>query len=96
MNHSLGRLEKNNAMIEKYSNIICVCVLSCSVVSDSPRPHGLQPGRLLCPWETSGKNIGVSCYSLLPGDLPDPGIKPGSPALQADALPSEPLRKPHG
>ena len=25
-----------------------------------------------------------------PGDLPDPGIKPGSPALQADALPSEP------
>ena len=24
------------------------------------------------------------------GDLPDPGIKPGSPALQADALPSEP------
>ena len=25
-----------------------------------------------------------------PGDLPNPGIKPGSPALQADALPSEP------
>ena len=25
-----------------------------------------------------------------PGDLPDPGIKPGSPTLQADALPSEP------
>ena len=24
------------------------------------------------------------------GDLPDPGIKPGSPAVQADALPSEP------
>ena len=29
-----------------------------------------------------------------PGDLPHPGIKPGSPTLQADALPSEPLRKP--
>ena len=26
-----------------------------------------------------------------PGDLPNPGIKPGSPALQTDALPSEPL-----
>ena len=25
-----------------------------------------------------------------PGDLPNPGIKPGSPALQTDALPSEP------
>ena len=29
-----------------------------------------------------------------PGDLPDPGIKPRSPALQADALPSEPPGKP--
>ena len=30
-----------------------------------------------------------------PGDLPDPGIKPRSPALQADSLPSEPSGKPH-
>ena len=30
-----------------------------------------------------------------PGDLPDPGIKPGSPTLQADSLPSEPPGKPH-
>ena len=29
-----------------------------------------------------------------PGDLPNPGIKPGSPVLQADALPSEPPGKP--
>ena len=29
-----------------------------------------------------------------PGDLPDPGIEPGSPALEADALTSEPPRKP--
>ena len=29
-----------------------------------------------------------------PGNLPDPGIEPRSPALQADALPSEPPRKP--
>ena len=28
-----------------------------------------------------------------PGDLPNPGIEPGSPALQADALPSEPLEE---
>ena len=37
------------------------------------------------------------CWSGLPfpspGDLPDPGIKPESPALQADALPSEPPGK---
>ena len=29
-----------------------------------------------------------------PGDLPNPGIKPGSPALQVDSLPSEPLGGP--
>ena len=29
-----------------------------------------------------------------PGDLPDPGIEPRSPALQADSLPSEPAGKP--
>ena len=28
-----------------------------------------------------------------PGDLPNPGVEPGSPALQADALPSEPPGK---
>ena len=35
---------------------------------------------------------GLPFYS--PGNLPDPGIKPRSPALQADALPSEPPGKP--
>ena len=29
-----------------------------------------------------------------PGDLPNPGIQPRSPALQADSLPSEPRGKP--
>ena len=41
---------------------------------------------------------GQECWSGLPfpspGDLPNPGIKPRSPALQADALPSEPPGKP--
>ena len=31
-----------------------------------------------------------------PGDLPDPGIEPGSPALQADSLPTELPGKPRG
>ena len=35
---------------------------------------------------------GLPCSS--PGDLPEPGIKPLSPALQADSLLSEPLGKP--
>ena len=42
-------------------------VLSCSVVSDSLRYHGLQPARLLCSWDSPGKNTGMVCHSLLQG-----------------------------
>ena len=39
---------------------------SCSVVSDPQRPHGLQPTRLLHPWDFPGKSTGVGCQCLLP------------------------------
>ena len=42
---------------------LCVCV-TCSAVSDSLRHHGLQPSRLLCPWDSPGKDTGVACHSL--------------------------------
>ena len=38
---------------------------SRSVVSDSLRPHWLQPTRLLRPWDSPGKNIGMGCLFLL-------------------------------
>ena len=38
---------------------------SCLVVSDSSRPHGLQPTRLLHPWDFRGKSTGVGCHCLL-------------------------------
>ena len=41
--------------------------LSCSVMSDSLQPHGLQPTRLLCPWDSPGKNTDVGSLSLLQG-----------------------------
>ena len=34
-------------------------------MSDSVRPHGLQPARLLRPWDSPGKNTGVGCHFLL-------------------------------
>ena len=37
---------------------------SRSVVSDPQRPHGLQPSRLLRPWEFPGKSAGVGCHCL--------------------------------
>ena len=38
---------------------------SDSVVSDPQRPHGLQPSRLLHPWDFPGKSTGVGCHCLL-------------------------------
>ena len=38
---------------------------SHSVVSDSQRPHGLQPIRLLRPWDFPGKSTAVGCHGLL-------------------------------
>ena len=55
-----------------------------SVVSDSLRHHGLYS-----PRNSPGQNTGVGSLSL-----PNPGIKPRSPALQADSLAAEPQGKP--
>ena len=38
---------------------------SRSVVSDSWQPHGLQPTRLLRPWNFPGKSTGVGCHCLI-------------------------------
>ena len=58
---------------------------SCSVMSDSLQPHGLKTMEFSRPEYWSGHPFPS------PGDLPDPGIEPVSPALQAGSLPSEPL-----
>ena len=59
------------------------------VVSDFLRPQGLYS-----PWNTPGQNTGVGSLSFLQGIFPNPGIEPRSSALQADAFPAEPQRKP--
>ena len=56
--------------------------VSSSVMSNHLWLHGLQPTRLLCSWDSPGKNEYWSGQPFSsPGDLPDPGIKPGSPVL---------------
>ena len=45
-------------------------------------------------WNSPGQNTGVGSRSLLQGNLPNSGIEPRSPALQADSLPAEPPGKP--
>ena len=46
---------------------VCISV-SRSVVSDSLWPHGLQPTRLLGPWDFPGKDTAVGCHFLLQGE----------------------------
>ena len=50
-----------------------------------PAPEaGDQPPRLLYPWGSPGKKTGVGAIAS-PGDLPDPGIEPGSLESAAQA-----------
>ena len=57
---------------------ICVCVellQSCPTVCS---PMDLQLSRLLCPWDSPGKNTGVGCHVLPQGIFPPPGLSPVS------------------
>ena len=62
-----------------------MCV--CSVVSSTLPPHKLS-------MEFPKQEYWSGLPFPSPGDLPNQGIKPGCPALQADTLPSKPPGKP--
>ena len=69
-----------------------------SIINKQPRDRtqvSNTAGRFL-PSETPGKPMITRVGSLIPspGDFPDPGMEPGSPALQADSLPAELPGKP--
>ena len=72
-----------------------------SVISKSLGPRGLQPGRLLCPWDSPGKDTRVGCCALLQGIFRTQGresmslVSPESPELQMVSLPAEPSGRPH-
>ena len=57
------------------SSCVCVRARTCafSVVSDSLWPPRLWPSRLLCPWNSPGKNIRVGCHFFLQVIFPTQG-----------------------
>ena len=73
--------------------IVCVCVCVCEWLSRVR--YFATPWTVTCQAPLSMKFSRQEYWSGLPlpspGDLPDPEIEPGSPALQADALPSSEL-----
>ena len=82
-------------------NIKLLLLFGCSVMSDSLQPHGLQPTRPLCPCDFSS-GVAIWYWSGLPfpspGDFPNPGIEPmspASPALAGRFFTAEPRGKPH-
>ena len=69
-------------------------LLSHSVLPNSLRPHGLQPARLLCPWDSPCKNTGVGCHFLLQGIFPTQGSNPHLLHWQEDSSALSHLRSP--
>ena len=62
------------------------CVRACqvaSVMTSSVQLCGMQPARLLCPWDSPSKKYWSWLPCPPPGDLPDPEIKPASPKSPA-------------
>ena len=55
------KIARRNINNLKYAD---ACLVT-SVVSNSLQPHGPWPARLLCPWDSPGKNTGVGCPFLL-------------------------------
>ena len=65
-------------------------VLSCSVMSNFVRPHGLLITRFLSPWNFPSRNTGVGCHFLLQEIIPTQGSNPHllyHQHWQADSLP---------
>ena len=56
-------------------------------MSHSLRPYGLQPTKLLCPWDSPGWNTGVGCHVLLRGIFPTQRSNPCLLHRQASSLP---------
>ena len=66
--------------------VLCLVTQPCPTVWT---PWTVAP-RLLCPWRFPRQEYWSRLPCSPPGNLPNPGIKPRPPTLQADSLPSEP------
>ena len=98
------------ALIKEVWTLTCICMYirmyacMCACMYTLSESEVTQSCLFATPWMVTYQallSMGFSrqeYWSGLPfpspGDLPNPGIEPGSPALQTDALPSEPLGKP--
>ena len=73
----LTSLVKHNANVLSVHNESESENVTHLVLFHSLGSHGLQPTRLLCPWNSPGKNTGVGCHFLLQGIFLTLGSNPG-------------------
>ena len=87
LSEPLGKLKTDTREGTYY---MCLVTQLCVTLCD----HGPSFTRLLCPWGLFRPENWSGYPCPPPGHLPNTGIKPRPPALQADSLPSEPAGKP--
>ena len=59
--------------IQEGGDVRVLVAQSCQTLWE---PNGLGPTRLLCPWDSPGKNTEVGCHALLQGIFPTQGTNP--------------------
>ena len=94
----IASLDKMTPMYSFYFNFINTVIITISFINIGDSEKSLRlfaPHGLYSPWNSPGQTTGVGSLSLLQGDLPNPGIKPRSPTLQADSLPAKLQGKPN-
>ena len=86
--HACADMEMSASLLQE------ILPSALSVVSNSPQPHGLQPARLLYPWDSPGTNTGMGCHAFLQEIFPTQGSNPCYLHWQGDSFTTEPLGKP--
>ena len=72
---------ENTLPVETNNSTLMICIFDVFIVlvaQSSFQPHGfLEPTRIPCPWNSPGKNTGVTGHSLLQRIFPTQGSNPG-------------------
>ena len=89
LNNAFGIYPKELKIMasQKFAHSVCCC---CLVIKSCPAlvtRYGLQPARLLCPWDSPGKYTGVGCHFLLQGIFQTQGANPHLLQWQVDSSP---------
>ena len=70
-----GKISGKGTGSHKKCVCVCLCVCVCVCVCTHVHTHRLQPVRLLCPWDSPGKNTGMGCHAFFQRIFLTQGLK---------------------